>query len=200
MILSPVSTKSGTWTTAPVSSVAGFVTFVTVSPAHGGLRLGDRQLHGGRELDARRLAVDLEHLHRARRGQVRELVGDVGVREPEVLERLRVHEVGLGPSSYRNWRFLTSVWTRANFSPARNVRSTTEPDSSAFSLVRTKGAALAGLDVLELDDPPDGAIDLDVHTVAELVRGDDIGHHPPPPPPRGAPGPRSGVRPGRVAW
>ena len=29
---SPVLTKSGTWTTAPVSSVAAFVTFETVSP------------------------------------------------------------------------------------------------------------------------------------------------------------------------
>ena len=33
---SPVSTKRGTWTIAPVSSVAGFVTFVTVSPRTAG--------------------------------------------------------------------------------------------------------------------------------------------------------------------
>ena len=32
LIRSPVLTKSGTCTTAPVSSVAGFVTFETVSP------------------------------------------------------------------------------------------------------------------------------------------------------------------------
>src|SRR5262249_8128016 len=32
LILSPTLTNSGTWTTAPVSSVAGFVTFETVSP------------------------------------------------------------------------------------------------------------------------------------------------------------------------
>jgi hypothetical protein len=37
-------------------------------------------------------------------------------------------------------------------------------------------AALAGLHVLELDDAPDGAVDLDVHPVAELVRGDGLGH------------------------
>jgi hypothetical protein len=30
--------------------------------------------------------------------------------------------------------------------------------------------------VLELDDAPDVAVDLDVHAVAELVRGDDLGH------------------------
>jgi Xaa-Pro aminopeptidase len=32
LMRSPMFTKSGTWTTAPVSSVAGFVTFETVSP------------------------------------------------------------------------------------------------------------------------------------------------------------------------
>jgi hypothetical protein len=39
-----------------------------------------------------------------------------------------------------------------------------------------EGAALAGLDVLELDDTPDVALDLDVHPVLELVRVDDLGH------------------------
>src|SRR5438105_10072061 len=33
---------------------------------------------------------------------------------------------------------------RVNFSPARNVRSTTAPDSSAFSFVRTKAPPLPG--------------------------------------------------------
>ena len=32
LILSPTFTKSGTWMTAPVSRVAGFITFETVSP------------------------------------------------------------------------------------------------------------------------------------------------------------------------
>jgi hypothetical protein len=58
-----------------------------------------------------------------------------------------------------------SVRTRSNFSPARNVRSTTDPESS-------ERAALAGLHVLELDDPPRLAVELDVHAVAELIGGD----------------------------
>ena len=41
-----------------------------------------------------------------------------------------------------------------------------------------KCAALAGLDVLELDDAPDGAVHLDVHPVLELVRVDGLGHRP----------------------
>src|SRR3954453_6247247 len=38
-----------------------------------------------------------------------------------------------------------SVRTRSNFSPARNVRSTTEPESSDFSFVRTNAPPLPGL-------------------------------------------------------
>src|SRR6202022_2265362 len=33
-------------------------------------------------------------------------------------------------------------------------------------------------DVLELDDAPDAAVDLDVHSVLELVRVDVLGHRP----------------------
>src|ERR671935_2566659 len=40
--------------------------------------------------------------------------------------------------------FFVSVRTRANFSPARNVRSTTAPESSAFSFVRTNAPPLPG--------------------------------------------------------
>jgi hypothetical protein len=46
--------------------------------------------------------------------------------------------------------FLFSVRMRSNFSPARNVLSTTEP-------------------VLELDDAPRLAVERDVHPVPELV-------------------------------
>src|SRR5918995_835229 len=49
------------------------------------------------------------------------------------------------PSSYMYCTVLTSVWTRANFSPARNVLSTTAPVSSAFIFVRTKAPPLPGL-------------------------------------------------------
>src|SRR5437660_816016 len=40
--------------------------------------------------------------------------------------------------------FFCSVRTRGNFSPARNVRSTTEPDPSDFSFVRTNAPPLPG--------------------------------------------------------
>ena len=40
--------------------------------------------------------------------------------------------------------FLTSVKTRGNFSPARNVLSTTEPELTLFTFVRTKAPPLPG--------------------------------------------------------
>ena len=43
-----------------------------------------------------------------------------------------------------NCTLFTSVCTRANFSPARNVLSTTAPLSSAFSFVRTNAPPLPG--------------------------------------------------------
>src|SRR5918911_4019117 len=48
------------------------------------------------------------------------------------------------PDSYRNCMFLTSVCTRGNFSPARNVRSTTAPESRFFTFVRTNAPPLPG--------------------------------------------------------
>jgi hypothetical protein len=41
--------------------------------------------------------------------------------------------------------FFVSVRMRVNFSPARQVRSTTAPESSALSFVRTKAPPLPGL-------------------------------------------------------
>src|SRR6478735_10016205 len=39
-----------------------------------------------------------------------------------------------------------------------------------------EGAALPRLHVLELDDAPGLAVELDMHAVLELVGGDDLGH------------------------
>ena len=65
-----------------------------------------------------------------------------------------------------------SVRTGRNFSPARKVLSMTAPSADALELGAHEGAALAGLDVLELDDLEDRAVHLDVHAVLELVGAD----------------------------
>src|SRR3954465_4266638 len=95
------------------------------------------------------------------------------------------------PSVYRNCILWTSVRTARNFSPARKVLSITLPSLARRSFVRTNAppfpglraaqlraqerAPLAGLDVLELEDLEDGAVDLDVVAVLELVRRDHAG-------------------------
>ena len=65
-----------------------------------------------------------------------------------------------------------SVRTGRTFSPARNVLSITAPVPDVLQLRAHERPALARLDVLELDDPEDLAVQLDVAAVLELVRGD----------------------------
>ena len=144
--------------------------------AHRRLGLRDRQLDRRRELDARRLAVDREHLHRARRRQVRELVRDLGVREPELLVRLLVHEVGLGAVVVEELDVLHLGVHARELLPGAERPVDDGARLERLQLRPHERAALAGLHVLELDDAPDGAVDLDVHPVAELVRGDGLGH------------------------
>ena len=67
-----------------------------------------------------------------------------------------------------------SVRMGRNFSPARNVRSITAPSRGAAQLRAHERPALAGLDVLELDDLEDGPLDLDVVPVLELVGADHV--------------------------
>ena len=50
------------------------------------------------------------------------------------------------------------------------------PGLESLHLRPDEGASLARLHVLELDDAPHDALVLDVHAVAELVRGDGLGH------------------------
>ena len=72
----------------------------------------------------------------------------------------------------------TVVCTRGIDSPARNVLL---DDLAALDLLQLRAherAALAGLDVLELDDLPDHAVELDVHAVLELVGVDRLSHGP----------------------
>ncbi len=173
---SPTFTKSGTWTTAPVSSVAGLVTFETVSPfTPGSVSVTASSTDGG-QLDAGRLAVDGEDLHGARREHVVDHVRHLGARQRELLEGLLVHEVRLGAVVVEELDVLhLGVHARELLAGAERLVD----DGTAVEALQLRAherAALARLHVLELDDAPDRALVLDVHAVAELVRVDDLGH------------------------
>ena len=98
------------------------------------------------------------------------------MRERELLVRLLVHEVHLVAVVVEVLHLL-DLRVDARELLARAERLV---DNGAcvevLQLRPDEGAALAGLDVLELDDPPRRAVDLDVHPVLELVRVDRLGH------------------------
>src|SRR5207253_1559443 len=141
---SPGLTKSGTCTTAPVSSVAGFVTFDTVSPFTPGsvsvtvsstepgsctpdgfppttsiCTLDDGCMYGSASSSSACGSENCSYVSSSMKCTSE-------------------------PSSYRYCTFFVSVKTRANFSPARNVLSTTEPLSTFFTFVRTNAPPLPG--------------------------------------------------------
>ena len=92
LIRSPTFTNSGTWTTAPVSSVAGFVTFETVSPRTPGSVSATASSTDDGQLHARGLAVDHQHLHRLERLEEGQRVLDRSRAAARTARRSRVHE------------------------------------------------------------------------------------------------------------
>src|SRR5581483_1458914 len=92
------------------------------------------------------------------------------------LVRPLVHEVHLGAVVVEELRLLhLGVHARELLPrPERLVHHGAGVE--ALQLRAHERAALARLDVLELDDPPHRAAVLDVHPVLELVRGDDLCH------------------------
>ena len=176
MIRSPVATKSGTCTTAPVSSVAGFVTFVTVSPRTAGSVSATVSSTDDGSWSPAGLPSTASICTELDGARIRERVRDLGVREAELLERLLVHEVRLGPVVVQELHVLhLGVHARELLAGAERLvddRARVE----RLQLRAHERPALPRLHVLELDDAPDVAVDLDVHPVPELVRVDGLGH------------------------
>ena len=142
----PGSTNSGTWMTAPVSSVAGFVPPPeTESPRRPGSVSRDGQVDRARQLQVSRLAVDEQHVHLAARRDPAQRVRD-GRSGTAICSKDSVSmKCASVPSAYRNCIFRDSVCTGRNFSPALNVRSITLPSAALRSLVRTNAPPLPGL-------------------------------------------------------
>ena len=96
--------------------------------------------------------------------------------KPELLERLLVHEVRLGAVVVEELDVLhLGVDARELLAGAERLVD----DRSAIEILELRPherAALARLHVLELDDAPHRALELDVHPVPELVGVDDVCH------------------------
>ena len=174
--MSPTFTNSGTWITAPVSSVAGFVTFETVSPfTPGSVSVTSSTTDDGSSTPDG-CSADEHHLHARRRLHERQLVLEVRVRQRQLLVGLLVHEDDLVARVVEVLHVLR-LGADAVELLARAERPVDDrAGGERLQLRADERAALAGLDVLELDDAPRLALELDVHPVPELVGGDDLGH------------------------
>ena len=137
-------TNSGTATIAPVSSVAGFVTFETVSPLMpGSVSVTVSSTDDGSWMPGR-LAVDGQDLHGRRRQDVLELVRDLGSWKRELLVGLLVHEVRLGAVVVEELDVLRlGVHAGELLAGAERVVDTA-PVSRFFSFVRTNAPPLPG--------------------------------------------------------
>ena len=172
--MSPTLTNNGTCTTAPVSSVAGLVTFETVSPFTPGSvsRTARSTAAGSCSDDGLPSTVSNWTVSFSRMKQV-----VVHRSRQDLVERLGVHQVDVVAVVVGVPRvtLFTSVRMRGIFSPARNVLSLPAA-LQRLQLGAHERAALARLDVLELDDAEHLPVDLDVHPVLELVGGNRFGH------------------------
>jgi hypothetical protein len=157
-------TNSGTWTVAPVSSVAGLLPPPdAVSPRTPGLGLRDLELDARGQLQVARLPVD-EQQDRPRRwassSAARPPPADSGTascsKEPGV------HEVRVGPVGVEELHLARLGAHRTELLAGAERAVDHVAVGRAAQLRAHERAALAGLDVLELEDLEDRALDLDV--------------------------------------
>jgi hypothetical protein len=160
----PGSTNSGTWITAPVSSVAGLVPPPeTESPRSPG------SVWETSRSDVARLVVDEQHVHLAAGGDEAQRVLHGGLGDRDLLEGLGVHEVRVGAVGVQELHRPRLGAHRAELLAGAEGPVDHVSVGGAAQLGAHERAALAGLDVLELEDLEDGAVDLDVVPVFELV-------------------------------
>ena len=89
---------------------------------------------------------------------------------------LRIHEVDVGAVVVEELDALRLGVDARELLPCAERPVDDGARFEALQLRADEGAALAGLDVLELDDPPDLVVQLDVHPVLEAVRVNRLGH------------------------
>jgi hypothetical protein len=124
------------------------------------------------------LAVHGEDLHGGRRREELEVFGHAFPQQRELLIRVLVHEHDLVTRVVQVLNVLR-LGVHALELLARPEGAVDDRAAGQVLQLRTHECpALAGLDVLEPHDPPDVAVDLDVHAVLELVCVDRLCHRP----------------------
>jgi hypothetical protein len=132
------------------------------------------ELDGRRELHVGRLVVDEQQVDGLVRLDPLERIGERALRDRELLERLLVHEVRVGPVGVQELHLARLGPHRAELLPGAERPVDHRAVGRAPQLRPYERAALAGLHVLELEDLEDRAFNLDVVAVLELVRRDHV--------------------------
>ena len=167
---SPLSTKSGTLTVAPVSSLAGLVVFVAVSPRKpGSVSTIFSSTCAGRSTPIGVAVVELHVDDHAVFQEIRGIADKVAL-ERDVFERLLVHEV-IAVGVVVEHLHLAVVHDRALEFLARAKRALQRGAGLDVLQPRAhEGRSLSRLDVQKLDDGPELTVHDDGHAVAKIVR------------------------------
>ena len=175
LTLSPMFTNSGTWIVAPVSSVAGLLpppeavsprTPGSVCVTSSSTEAESWTSDGWSSMNSRSTdSFGLIHFSVS-------AIDALGDRE--LLVGLLVHEVRVGAVGVEELHLARLGAHGAELLAGAERAVDHGAVGGAAQLGADERAALAGLDVLELEDLEDGALDLDVIAVLELVRGDHV--------------------------
>src|SRR4051794_3269334 len=139
------------------------------------LGLGHGHLDGARHLHLGRTAVDVEDVDLLALEHPPELVGHLLLRDAELLVGLGVHEVRLAAVGVEVLEPPGLGAHRAELLAGAEGLVDRGAVGRPLQLRPDERAALARLDVLELDDLEDGPVHLDVGPVLELVGADHGG-------------------------
>ena len=161
--------KSGTATVAPVSSLAGLVTFVAVSPSKTGIGLDDLELDVGRQIDAdRRSVVKLNVDDHSVLEKVGRPADDVALQR-YVLKRLLIHEMEAVGVVIEHLHL--AVVDRRALQLFAGAKRALQRRARLYVLHprANERRTLSGLYVEELDDGPELPVDDDGDAVAKIV-------------------------------
>src|SRR5918999_2000764 len=136
---------------------------------HARLRLGHGHLDGARHLHVAGGLVDVQQLDLLVGDDPLERLGHLLLRQGELVVALRVHEVRVRAVGVEELHAPRLGADRAELLAGPEGAVDHGAVLDPLELCADERAALARLHVLELEDAEDGAVDLDVHAVLELV-------------------------------